>query len=132
MEIISPLCQIGKYSGQEHPPGRGRNKLLPFFFKNREEISFHLKKHLHGKNQRASLKNSSPYSNQKCLMFNSSFLKFLTKKSSPPTQYLKSDSHFPNISIIICFIDSPSKMMKNAFYFILKALFVLKIFKFLS
>ena len=28
--------------------------------------------------------------------------------------------------------DSPSKMMKNAFYFILKAFFVLKIFKFLS
>ena len=34
--------------------------------------------------------------------------------------------------IFICFNDSPSKMMKNAFYFILKALFVLKIFKFLS
>ena len=33
---------------------------------------------------------------------------------------------------IICFNDSPSKMMKNAFYFILKALFVLQIFKFLS
>ena len=32
----------------------------------------------------------------------------------------------------ICFNDSPSKMMKNIFYFILKALFVLKIFKFLS
>ena len=32
----------------------------------------------------------------------------------------------------ICFIESPLKMMKNAFYFILKALFVLKIFKFLS
>ena len=31
----------------------------------------------------------------------------------------------------ICFSDSPSKMMKNVFYFILKALFVLKIFKFL-
>ena len=31
----------------------------------------------------------------------------------------------------ICFNDSPSKMMKNAFYFILKALFLLKIFKFL-
>ena len=30
-----------------------------------------------------------------------------------------------------CFIESPLKMMKNAFYFILKALFVLKIFKFL-
>ena len=32
----------------------------------------------------------------------------------------------------ICFNGSPSKMMKNAFYFILKALFVLKMFKFLS
>ena len=32
----------------------------------------------------------------------------------------------------ICFIKSPLKMLKNAFYFILKALFVLKIFKFLS
>ena len=33
----------------------------------------------------------------------------------------------------ICFNDSPSKMMKNAFYFILKkALFIHKIFKFLS
>ena len=33
---------------------------------------------------------------------------------------------------VICFTESPLKMMKNAFYFILKALFVLKIFKFLS
>ena len=33
---------------------------------------------------------------------------------------------------VICFIESPFKMVKNAFYFILKALFVLKIFKFLS
>ena len=32
----------------------------------------------------------------------------------------------------ICFNDSLSKMMKNAFHFILKALFILKIFKFLS
>ena len=32
----------------------------------------------------------------------------------------------------IYFHDSPLKMIKNAFYFILKALFVLKIFKFLS
>ena len=30
----------------------------------------------------------------------------------------------------ISFNDSPLKMMKNGFYFILKALFVLKIFKF--
>ena len=44
---------------------------------------------------------------------------------------LKSDFHLPKICFI-CFDDSPSKMMKNAFYFILKALFVLKIFKFLS
>ena len=33
---------------------------------------------------------------------------------------------------IICFIESPLKMMENAFYFIVKALFVLKIFNFLS
>ena len=33
---------------------------------------------------------------------------------------------------VICFIESPLKMMKNDFYFILKALFVLEIFKFLS
>ena len=31
-----------------------------------------------------------------------------------------------------CFIEGPLKMMKNAFYFILKALFVFKIFKFLA
>ena len=33
---------------------------------------------------------------------------------------------------LICFNYSPSPMMKNDFYFMLKALFVLKIFKFLS
>ena len=33
---------------------------------------------------------------------------------------------------VIFLIESPLKMMKNAFYFILKALFILKIFKFLS
>ena len=43
---------------------------------------------------------------------------------------LKLDSPLPKN--IICFNDSPSKMMKSAFYFILKALFLLKIFKFLS
>ena len=45
---------------------------------------------------------------------------------------LKSGSHLPKKKIFfICFNDSPSKRMKNAFYFILKArfvLFVLKIF----
>ena len=43
---------------------------------------------------------------------------------------LKSDSHLPKK--IICFNDSPSKMIKSAFYLILKALFVLKIYKFLT
>ena len=33
---------------------------------------------------------------------------------------------------VICLTESPLKMMKNAFYFILKALFILKILKFLS
>ena len=44
---------------------------------------------------------------------------------------LKSDSHL-SIFLIIFFNDSPSKVMENAFYFILKTFFVLKIFKFLS
>ena len=35
-------------------------------------------------------------------------------------------------SCVICFSESPLKIMKNGFYFILKAPFVLKIFKFLS
>ena len=34
--------------------------------------------------------------------------------------------------LFVCFNESPFKMMRNAFYFILKALFVLKIFKILS
>ena len=33
---------------------------------------------------------------------------------------------------VICFIDSPLKMMKNSFHFILKSSFHLEIFKFLS
>ena len=45
---------------------------------------------------------------------------------------LKSDSHLPKKFLFICVNESPLKMMKNAFYFILKTLFVLKIFKFLS
>ena len=38
----------------------------------------------------------------------------------------------PSNFFFICFKDSILRMMKNAFYFILKGLFVLKIFKFLS
>ena len=37
-----------------------------------------------------------------------------------------------NNNCIFCFIENPLKKMKNAFYFIWKALFVLKIFKILS
>ena len=33
---------------------------------------------------------------------------------------------------VIYFVESPLNMMKNAFYFILKAVFVLKIFTFLA
>ena len=44
---------------------------------------------------------------------------------------LKLDSLIPKKKII-SFNDSPSKMMEKAFYFILKALFFLKIFTFLS
>ena len=36
------------------------------------------------------------------------------------------------IICVICLIEIPFKIMKNALYFILKALLVLKIFKFLS
>ena len=45
---------------------------------------------------------------------------------------LKSGSHLPNKNCVICLIEIPLKMMKNPFYFILKALFSLRIFKFLS
>ena len=47
---------------------------------------------------------------------------------------IRSDSHLPKkfVSILKVFIGIPLKVMKNALYFILKAVFVLKIFKFLS
>ena len=49
------------------------------------------------------------------------------------TMWSNLDSHLPkNIFFFILFNDSPSKIRKNAFYFILKALLVLKIFTFLS
>ena len=44
---------------------------------------------------------------------------------------VKSDSHFPK-KCFICFNERPLTMMKNVFYFILKALFILKVFKSLS
>ena len=45
------------------------------------------------------------------------------------TSTLKSDPHIP-IFFLISFNDSPSKIMKNVFYVILKALFVLKYLNF--
>ena len=47
------------------------------------------------------------------------------------SQILKSDSHLPKKSISIWYDESSLKLMEIAFYFILKALFFLKIFKFL-
>ena len=45
-------------------------------------------------------------------------------------QNLKPDSHFQEKNLLHSLNERPLKLMKNAFYFILKALFVLKIFKF--
>ena len=57
---------------------------------------------------------------------------FVLSKSYGCSVSLKSDSHLPKKICVICLIESPLKMMKNAFYFILKAFFILKIFQFLS
>ena len=46
--------------------------------------------------------------------------------------YLKSDSHPPKKNLCYLLQYTPLKMVKNAFYSILKALFDLMIFKFLS
>ena len=42
---------------------------------------------------------------------------------------LKLNCYLPKINCFVCFDESPLNTMKNAFYFILKALFVIKIFK---
>ena len=47
------------------------------------------------------------------------------------SELLKSDSHLPKKFALFASMKA-LKMVKNAFYFILKALFVLKVFKFLS
>ena len=46
--------------------------------------------------------------------------------------YLKARLPPSKKNFFICFNESPLKLMKNVFYINLKALFVLKIFKFLS
>ena len=51
--------------------------------------------------------------------------------SKAACKYLKSGSHLPK-KCFICLNESPLKVMKNDFYFILKVFFVFKIFKFSS
>ena len=48
------------------------------------------------------------------------------------TTTLKLDPHLPKKFYFVYFNENPFKNINNAFYFILKALFVLQIFKFLS
>ena len=61
------------------------------------------------------------------------FSKYANVKQMTSTlKTLTSDSHLPKKVVFICSNDSPSKMMKSALHFILKALSVLKIFKLLS
>ena len=59
-----------------------------------------------------------------------SIFKAVWKNSAAYCMTLESNSHFPK-KIVICLIEKPLKMMKNAFYFTLKALPVLNISKFL-
>ena len=55
-------------------------------------------------------------------------ISFIMRSLALQNKLLKSDSHLPKK----LFYENFSKMMKNALYFNLKALFVLKIFKFFS
>ena len=62
----------------------------------------------------------------------SDILSFLQEKLEFDRERLKLDSLLPKKILFICFNESPLKIVKNAFYFILKTLFILKIFKVLS
>ena len=57
---------------------------------------------------------------------------FFHMQTSEICPWLKVGLPPSNKICVICLIERSLKMMKNYFYFILKALFVLKIFKFLS
>ena len=61
------------------------------------------------------------------MLFNLTYVLIFSLRKRVLEDVLKSEN-----SVFICFNDSPSKMKKNTFYFTLKALFVLKVFKFLS
>ena len=81
----------------------------------------------------------SPYKLRRILLQNASYIlsqkETIQKRNCWHNFYiqnyaLQSDSHLLKIRFICC-KESPLKMGKNAFYFILKAFFVLKILKFL-
>ena len=80
----------------------------------------------------------SPYSVRAQENTDQKILRIWTHQSSGVAQLLgvaietlKLDSHLPKICVV-CFIETPLKMITNAFYFILKALLIFKKFKFLS
>ena len=56
----------------------------------------------------------------------------ISGKSKKPKSKLKVGLSPSKKNCVICLLESPLKIAKNAFYFILEALFVLKIFKLLS
>ena len=70
-------------------------------------------------------------------------MKDVSELKEPPYNLRSESNHFTRRNVIvglssskkflfICFNENPLKTMKNAFYFILKALFFLKILQFLS
>ena len=63
-------------------------------------------------------------------LFHTELGRVLTHRVELPP--LDLDSHLPKKNYFICFNETFLTMMKNTFYFILKAISVLKIFKFLS
>ena len=68
--------------------------------------------------------NSLDKSNLPC----SVFLNFAKAFDTIDHKILQMDSHLSKKECFICFNESPLKMMKNAFYFILKALSIVQIF----
>ena len=71
---------------------------------------------------------------KECYELYANVLKFIKSigKKDYANWFYKSDSHLPKNDCFICVNESLLKMMKNVSYYILKGIFVLKIFKFLS
>ena len=65
------------------------------------------------------------------MKINRSFTKLNNAKITSFSLTLNSDFHLPKKVGFICFNENPLKMMKNAFYFIIKVFLVLKLFKLL-